>query len=67
MWFSSWLRNRTFSPKRRPASRFRPTFESLVDKCRAGGMAPAAIFDEIVASSQRTDDGVNHECGIDKP
>ena len=43
-----------------------PTFEHLVDKSRAKGMAPAAVFDEIVASSQRTDEAVNRECGIEK-
>jgi hypothetical protein len=32
MWFSSWLRNRTVSPKRRPASRFRPQLEVLENR-----------------------------------
>src|ERR1043166_7364285 len=33
MWFSSWLRKRTVSPKRRPANRFRPALEMLEDRC----------------------------------
>src|SRR5438270_7456864 len=32
MWFSSWLRTRTVSPKRRPAKRFRPRLEVLEDR-----------------------------------
>ena len=32
MWFSSWLRNRTVSPNRRPARRFRPALEVLEDR-----------------------------------
>src|SRR5437764_12303709 len=32
MWFSSWLRNRTASPKRRPARRFQPRLEMLEDR-----------------------------------
>ena len=32
MWFSSWLRQRTVSRKRRPASRFRPALEVLEDR-----------------------------------
>jgi len=32
MWFSSWLRNRTVSPKSRPARRFRPGLEVLEER-----------------------------------
>lgn len=32
MWFPSWLRNQTVSPKRQPARRFRPRLEVLEDR-----------------------------------
>jgi uncharacterized delta-60 repeat protein len=37
MWFSSWLRNRTVSPPRRPANRCRPKLETLEDRCLLSG------------------------------
>ncbi|HEY3452311.1 MAG TPA: hypothetical protein VGK67_38560 [Myxococcales bacterium] len=41
-----------------------PTFDQLMEKNRAKGLAGDAPFEEIVASSQRTDEAVNRECGI---
>ena len=43
-----------------------PTFEQLVEKNRRKGMTGDAPFEEIVASSQRTDEAVNRECGIQR-
>ncbi|MGC4122810.1 MAG: hypothetical protein QM765_51205 [Myxococcales bacterium] len=43
-----------------------PTFEQLVEKNRGKGMTGDAPFEEVVASSQRTDEAVNRECWIER-
>ncbi len=42
-----------------------PTFEQLVKKNRDKGLEGDAVFEAIIASSQRTDESVNEECGIE--
>ena len=42
-----------------------PTFEQLVAKNREKGMTGDAAYEEIVASSQRTNEAVNKQFGID--
>lgn len=41
-----------------------PTFEFLVEKARAKGLAGDAIYESIVESAQRTDAGVNQSMGL---
>ncbi len=41
-----------------------PTFAYLVEKNRAGGAEGDAVYTAIIESSQRTDEKVNEECGI---
>jgi hypothetical protein len=42
-----------------------PTFEQLVEKGRAKGLPPDAVYQDIIDSAQRTDAAVNRECGIE--
>lgn len=44
-----------------------PAFEQLVEKNRRKGLQGDAVYDEIIASSQRTDEKVNQECGFHRP
>lgn len=41
-----------------------PTFEFLVEKARAKGLAGDALYESIVESAQRTDAGVNRGMGL---
>ena len=53
MWFSSWLRNRNVSPKRRPAHRFRPQLEVLEDRA-----VPATFMVNTTADVLGHDNGI---------
>jgi hypothetical protein len=43
-----------------------PTFEQLVDKAKKKGLRGDAVYDEILASAQRTDEATNAAFGIKK-
>jgi hypothetical protein len=43
-----------------------PTFEQLVEGAKKKGVVGEAIFEGIIASSQRTDEAVNAAFGIKK-
>lgn len=43
-----------------------PTFDDLVKKNQSKGLAGNDVFEEIIKSSQRTDESVNKDCNIAK-